>query len=180
MPYYHVRIWQKEPTSAGVEASLDLTTEELESRFLTPYHKGWPITISGKTITIDNLDRIMITMSEQGSEHLHTIIKQRRSKSRVRPAWPVTDNIIAAEGKDVTDKFITGPPGMGPPADSVVRKNTVREAYTSMKILGHIYIFWWLGATLRYVLYPWLRGHGSIEARCWPQFRAQADRCIHG
>ena len=117
-----------------MEASLDLTTEELESRFLTPYHKGWPITISGKTITIDNLDRIMITMSEQGSEHLHTIIKQRRSKSRVRPAWPVTDNIIAAEGKDVTDKFISGPPGMGPPADSVVRKNTVREAYTSMKI----------------------------------------------
>ena len=134
MPYYHVRIWQKEPTSAGVEASLDLTTEELESRFLTPYHKGWPITISGKTITMDNLDRIMITMSEQGSEHLHTIIKQSRSKSRVRPAWPVTDNIIAAEGKDVTDKFISGPPGMGPPADSVVRKNTVREAYTSMKI----------------------------------------------
>ena len=94
-----------------MEASLDLSLEELESRFLAPHRKGRPITLNGKTIPIDNLDRILITVTEQNAEQLHTIIKQRLSRSRVRPAWPVTDNIIAAEGKDVTDEFITGPPG---------------------------------------------------------------------
>ena len=134
MPYYHVRIWQKKSTSASVEVRLDLTPEELKKKFLAPYRKGWPITISGTTVSIEDLDRIRITMTGQDSEQLRSLIKQRRSKSRVRPARAVTSGVIAAEGKDVTDEFITGPPGSESPTYTVDRKDIVKEAISTMKI----------------------------------------------
>ena len=111
MPYYHVRIWLKESPKDSAVVCLDLTLEVLESRVLVPRRQGLPITLSGKTMPIEDIDRIKITVTEQGSEQLRTTIKQRHSRSRVRPARPVTDSNIAVEGKDVTDEFITGPPG---------------------------------------------------------------------
>ena len=111
MPYYHVRIWLKESPKDSAVVCLDLTLEVLESRVLVPRRQGLPITLSGKTMPIEDIDRIKITVTEQGSEQLRTTINQRHSRSRVRPAIPVTDSNIAVEGKDVTDEFITGPPG---------------------------------------------------------------------
>ena len=73
-------------------------------------------------------------MTEQDAEELRPIVQQKRSNSLFGLLGSLTDWGIAVEGKDVTDEFITDPPGMESPADSVERKNTVREATTSMKI----------------------------------------------
>ena len=111
MSYYHVCIWQKSPSSKAVEVSLDHTYEDLETKFLAPYNKGLPITIKGKTIPIDDLERMRITMTAEGSEELYAIIRQRRARSRVISTRPITFHNVAQQGEDVTDEFITGPPG---------------------------------------------------------------------
>ena len=54
MRYYHVRITPKSDRSHD-EVRLDLTPEELEGRFLTPYRRGQPIAIAGKTISADDI-----------------------------------------------------------------------------------------------------------------------------
>lgn len=110
MPYYHVEIWQKDP-KARVEVSLDLTREELESRFLVPYRTGLSITLNGKTVPIDSLDRIKISMSEENAEQLRETLERRRTRTDYPNHSPVGDYSIAREGRDVTDEYITGPPG---------------------------------------------------------------------
>ena len=107
MPYYHVRIKQR---SVGAdEVKLDFTFEELEERVLAPYRKGRPVTIGGKSITTDDIERIRITMTEQGSAYLRPVVQQKRDSSVM--TFTSLDFDIAAMGDDMTDGFITAPPG---------------------------------------------------------------------
>ena len=107
MPYYHVRIKQR---SVGAdEVKLDFTIEELEERVLVPYRKGRPITIGGKSITTDDIERIRITMTEQASAYLRPVVQQERDSSFIISTS--LDFDIAAKGGDMTDGFITAPPG---------------------------------------------------------------------
>lgn len=114
MLYHHVRLWPKEPPRSAAEVSLDLTFEDLESRFLEPYRKGSSITIDGKTIPIDNLERINITRSEGNAEQIRQIlIRELREKgvSESRIKWSISRETIARNAEDVTDEYISGPPG---------------------------------------------------------------------
>lgn len=110
MPF-HVRITQKSDKTHD-EVKLDLTNEHLGERILTPYREGRPIVIGGKTIPPDNIDKIHINVTEETSDELIPKIKEKRRKSNVivsiSDEWYVTQ-----EGKDVTDEYITGPPGSG-------------------------------------------------------------------
>ena len=107
MPYYHVRIKQR---SVGAdEVKLDFTIEELEERVLVPYRKGRPITIGGKSITTDDIERIRITMTEQASAYLRPVVQQERDSSVMISTS--LDFDIAAKGDDMTDGFIAAPPG---------------------------------------------------------------------
>ena len=128
MPYYHVRIWLTESSENSMVVCLDLTLEDLESRVLVPRRQGLPITLSGKTMLIENVDRIKITVTEQDSEQLYANIKRRRSNSRVLTISPVTNSDIAAQGNDVTDEFITGPPGSEVKADTHLDKELMPPA----------------------------------------------------
>jgi hypothetical protein len=67
--FYHVRVTQKSNRSYD-ETKLDLSEEQLRERFIDPYERGEPIVINGKTIPVDDLDRIRITSSEQDSRPL--------------------------------------------------------------------------------------------------------------
>ena len=121
MTYYHVRITPKSRQSySDDEVKLDLTLEELEERFLAPRRKGIPIAISGKTIAIGDIERIEISETQQESETILPIVErememveQRRRSSGVASALsdPSASWIIVDKGNDVTDDFITGPPG---------------------------------------------------------------------
>ena len=110
MEYFHVRISQKSSPSYD-ETRLDIGFEELEARFLVPYRIGSTIVINGKSIPINDIDRIRISKSSQNSDEIRPIVKDDRRRSNVVSLVVSEDWEIARKGDDVTDEFITGPPG---------------------------------------------------------------------
>ena len=114
MDYYHVRLTPKSDTSQ-IEVKLDLNLEELTERFVAPYRMGRPIVINGRTISSNEIDRIQISKSEQGSEHLAKSVDEQRRRRIANGildfAGPPNAQRIANKGDDVTDEFIWGPPG---------------------------------------------------------------------
>ncbi len=111
MKYYHICISLKSSRSYG-EVKLDLTEGRLNERVLTPYRRGESIVVNGKTIQLDDIERMWISTTKESSKNYYGLaenIKQSRW-SNVLPG-PSIDWIIAKEGKDVTDDFILGPPG---------------------------------------------------------------------
>ena len=114
MTYYHVRITLKSDPSQ-TEVELDINLEKLTERFVHPYKKGLPIIIAGRAIYCEDIERIQINETEQNSTHLNEIIRQRlRVRHTMMPVdhhGRLRSNILADEGKDVTAKYITGPPG---------------------------------------------------------------------
>ena len=115
MFYYHVRIRLKS-TSSNPIVKLDLSKEDLESRILIPYRKGSPFAIRGQTVSLDDIRRIRINRTEQDSKYFWSIEEAKMSSGGY--ITPLTEEGIAAEGEDVTDDFITGPPGGERDADS--------------------------------------------------------------
>jgi predicted nucleotide-binding protein len=114
MPF-HVRITTRSSKSDD-ELALDLSREQLEDRFLKPYRRGFPIVTGGKTIPLDDIERLRINYTEEPSSELIPRIQARLKAQRDRsgvlvfggpgPSWYVT-----TEGTNVTDDLITGPPG---------------------------------------------------------------------
>ena len=81
-------------------------------RFVVPYRKGQPLIISGTSISSANIERVRISKSEEISSRLIEILKAEDRSSSVfvlggsSLAWRA-----ANRAEDVTDEFITGPPG---------------------------------------------------------------------
>ena len=88
-----MNINSKAPAASGrrVENELDLSAEGLEARFLSPYRAGTPMVIKGRTITIENLERVRVfqTTSRVGNPQ--------------RIPWQ--------DMNDVTSEYIIEPPG---------------------------------------------------------------------
>lgn len=105
--YYHVRLSTKSKPTVD-EVRLDLSRDELASRFVEPYRGGLPIVINGTTIPIDDLAKIHITRTEQSSDELRPTVEAETIGRTY--ATPV-DWLIADRGTTVTDDFITEPPG---------------------------------------------------------------------
>ena len=126
MEYYHVRVTQKSDRSHD-EVRLDLTREELEGRFLAPYRRGLPIIIGGKSIQNDGIERIRITKTDQDSSHLGKVVEEERRRRVANGVLdiggPSNAERIANKGKDVSDEFITGPPG----SDSNPASHSIQE-----------------------------------------------------
>ena len=110
MFYYHVRIRLKS-TSSNPIVKLDLSKEDLESRILIPYRKGSPFAIRGQTVSLDDIRRIFINSTEQSAELFRPIVVAELYQKGSSTLPSSVDLSIAASGKDVTDDFITGPPG---------------------------------------------------------------------
>lgn len=117
MPFYHVRVDPKSKQD-GEEVRLDLSREELETRFLLPYRTGKPIVINGKTMEVGDIGRIRVSETEQNADQLRPAAEWRNREhySFVIPG-PSIESIIAYMGEDVTDQFITGPHGEEAPTD---------------------------------------------------------------
>lgn len=105
--FYHVRISTKSKPTLD-EVRLDLSRDELESRFVLPRREGLPIVINGTTIPIDDLAKIHITRTEQSADELRPIVE---AETIGRTYASPVDWLIADRGKTVTDDFITEPPG---------------------------------------------------------------------
>ena len=113
MLYYHLFITLKSEQHNSI-VKLDLSKEDLEERILGPYRNGSPITIQGRTVSVGEIERIRITRTEQDSKNLRPNEEPELSSGFI----PLTKEGIAGEGEDVTDDFITGPPGGERDADS--------------------------------------------------------------
>jgi len=134
MPY-HVRISTKSNPSYD-EVRLDLSEEELTTRFIKPYQLGQPIVIGGKTVPPGDLERIRIHLTDQVSDALLPQIRAERAASNVvtfiSDEWYVTD-----KGRDVTDDFITGLPGSGPAPEVQEEEGAMTEGHPRNVFVVH-------------------------------------------
>ncbi len=161
MTFYHVRIIRKSSRSR-VETKLDFTLEGLEERVLGPYRRGQPITINGKSIWKDDIERVWITETDQDSSFIRPHVEQKQKEEALKNATgpvfvaggtPISvEWLIANVGEEVTDEFITGPPGsesnvqiprrtkshpMTALLDQIVTNESLREASCKLFTDGH-------------------------------------------
>jgi hypothetical protein len=108
MPY-HVRVSTKSSPSFD-EVRLDLTTDQLERGFLKPYREGRALVVTGRTIPIEDLVRLSISETDEPSSALRPLVEAEERASSVITGLPL-EWLIAEKGRDVTDLFITEPPG---------------------------------------------------------------------
>jgi len=109
--HYHVRITQKSNKSHD-EVKVDLSKDRLIEQFISPYEKGEPIIVNGKTIAIDDIERIAISETEEDSKKIADRLAYEDSTSSVGfiPSRSYTWR-AAASGKNVSDEFIKGSAG---------------------------------------------------------------------
>ena len=144
MDYYHVRLTPKSDTS-HVEVRLDLNIDELTERFVLPYRSGLPITISGRSFLPEDVERIRINKTDQDSQYLLGIVSEERrrgvSQGILDFAGPSNDERAASKGEDVTDDFITGPPGTDVPisTEALSESRPPTETRTIFVVFGRNY-----------------------------------------
>lgn len=118
MTLYHVRI--SVDGQRRDETKVDINAEDLERQILAPYRIGAPITINGRTVAIAAVQRIRVSASEEASAQ---IIQRLRAEDQlssvVMLGGPGYTWRAAARARDVTEQFITGPPGF---------ENAIQEA----------------------------------------------------
>ena len=107
--YYHVRITAKS-NIGNDELKLDLSKEQLTERFLIPYENGTVITVNGKSIEPNDIERIKINKTNDNSSRLLPQIRAERNANGVMV--PISDEwFVTDKGADMTDELISGPPG---------------------------------------------------------------------
>lgn len=124
MSFYHVRVTVKGQRHDEVKTDIDEKT--LEKQFLQPYRSGKPIVVGGRTITSDRISRIRISVSDWKASQLFPTLREEDRNSRVITLdGPTLEWRAAARAADVTDQFITGPPGEQPDAVERTAKSAV-------------------------------------------------------
>src|SRR4249919_2121307 len=98
------------------EVKVDTYPETLERKILRPYRSRAPVTINGKTVDIGAVQRVQVSASEEPSTQIVERLRaEDRSSSVVIVGGPDYNWRAAARASDVTDHFITGPPGSASP-----------------------------------------------------------------
>ena len=109
MSYFHVRITHQ-GNRYSPEVRLDLGMDELSNRFLKPREEGKPIVIQGVVVKPEEIQVIKIHKTDFPSDQLRHLAMQNKDANPM----PVSlEWYLADLGADVTDEFITGPPGQG-------------------------------------------------------------------
>ena len=105
---------------------------------------------------MDGIDQIHVIETAQTSEEFLPQIRARRQASRVVTTTP--DRwYVAKEGREVTERFISGPPGTGPRMDPGGATTFARNRKAVMVIYGH-------NRQANDALFAWLRAIG-LEPR---------------
>ncbi len=117
MALYHVRISVAGEQSD--ETKLDLTDDQLEQQFLAPYRDGRPITVNGRVVEMSDLERIRISTSDHSArDFIPRLEAEDRESSVVVFGGPSYSWRAAGRARNVTDEYITGPPGSAASADA--------------------------------------------------------------
>src|SRR5438067_13194170 len=103
--YFHVKLLT---TATAGEAMIDLTEDELITRFVEPYLEGETIVINGTTMDPRKLYRVVITSTETTLDSIIQKIKRRDEESnspyslfKSSAKWRAID-----EATNITDKYI--------------------------------------------------------------------------
>lgn len=149
---YHVRITSKSNNWYD-EVKLDLTEIDLVRRVITPYNEGRPIVLGGRTIPVDDIERLRINFTEESSDKIFPIVRRERMAGMV--SAPISDEwYVADKGKNVTDEFITGPPG----SDTQSRTNSNVEL--NIESSGAVFVVHGRDLKLKDSLFSFLRSIG--------------------
>ncbi|WP_410644254.1 TIR domain-containing protein [Amycolatopsis sp. lyj-346] len=112
MDYYHIRVTVSD--NRRDEVKLDLTLDDLEKNFLAGYRSTAGVMLNGRHYKPDQIERVRISKSDRPSAELIVEAKRESRSSNVAVISGVSiEWRAAARGVDVTDQFITGPPGEG-------------------------------------------------------------------
>lgn len=160
MPY-HVRITSRDPLRRHHDAlALDKEADWIEEHIAAPRREGRDIFVDGQVFSWDSIDQILITETDHTSEQLLPRIRARRQRDQV--VVPIPDRwYVASDGRDVTEQFITGPPGTGPSADATKAATFAVNRKAVMVIYGH-------DKSANEALFGWLRAIG-LQPREWNQ-----------
>jgi predicted nucleotide-binding protein len=158
---YHVRITARDPQRRSHDAlALDKDADWIEEHIAAPRREGRDIFIGGQVFSWDGIDQIHITETDQTSEQLLPQIRARRQVDRVVTAIP--DRwYVARDGREVTEQFISGPPGTGPCPDPGKATTFAGNRKAVMVIYGH-------DTEANAALFAWLRAI-ELQPREWSQ-----------
>jgi predicted nucleotide-binding protein len=127
---------------------------------VAPRRQARDIFIDGQVFSWDSIDEIHITETDQTSDQLMPQIRAHRQISGVSVFLP--DRwYVARDGRDVTEQFITGPPGTGPSPDPSKATTFAGNRRAVMVIYGH-------DKEANDALFAWLRVVG-LQPREWSQ-----------
>jgi predicted nucleotide-binding protein len=138
--------------------ALDKDEGWLRTEIVQPRTQGRAAFVSGQVIEWDDVDEIHITETERSSSEIIPVIRARRAQSSVlstiEDEWYVTQ-----EGIDVTERFLSGPPGQeGTRATAPVAAN---DPSAVMVVHGQ-------DEPAARALFDWLRAVG-LRPREWSQ-----------
>lgn len=162
----HVRITSRDPQRRGSDTlALDKNADWVERTIVGPRWLGQEIFVSGKVFTWDEIDGIHITWTDETSAQLLPVVRAERRASQVLVVGISDEWYVATRGRDVTEQFITGPPGVFPvnisPQESSQDTAIATNRKAVMVIYGH-------DREANDALFSWLRAIG-LQPREWSQ-----------
>ena len=125
--FYQITIDRKDPKTIGIRA-LNLSRESLEHRVLVPYRQGSPITLSGTTVQCSEIGRVQIMETEEKTGNLDDVGKL---------ALQLDGYTHSRSERDLTDDFITGPPGTDSQAISQATQQSQPSTATRTVFVVH-------------------------------------------
>jgi len=158
---YHVRITSRDPLRRQHDAlALDKQADWIEEHIAAPRREGRDIFVDGQVFSWDSIDQILITETDQTSGQLLPQIRARR-QAEPGVTWIPDRWYVASDGQNVTEQFITGPPGTGPRADASKATTFAGNRKAVVVIYGH-------DKPANDALFGWLRAIG-LQPREWSQ-----------
>lgn len=151
--FYHIRITPTGGQRAREDAlALDKDAAWIEEHIIAPRREGTAIFVDGRVFTWDGIDEIHITETEQTVEQL---IPQARARLRESGLITTTPDkwFVVTDACDVTEQFITGPPGTGRSAAIDKATTFAADRKAVMVIYGH-------DEEANQALFDWLRAIG--------------------
>ena len=128
MPYFHVRVTQRSMRSHDA-VELDLSEEDLMRRFVRPYREGRGIAAAGRPMAIDDIEQIKVSWNEGGTKELWQRASAESYGSSLDTEW-----YVAYLADDVTNQYITGPPGEDAPGEVIASVISSSASIDSRKV----------------------------------------------
>lgn len=133
--YYHVRITTK--SDGRPEVKLDLSEDKLWKQFLIPYENNESIVVNGKAIEPNNIERIRINKTRNGSAEILPTVEWEIEVSPNKALGISKEWYVADKGEEVTDDFIQGLPGYKKTKSDEKIRGSISQSNQIFVVHGH-------------------------------------------